>query len=354
MFDNGNIYVATSTGTSSGDSIDKDDGVDWDHIFYLPRWTNATTYPAGSFAWYSNQLYYTESGGTSNDANDTDGLKLSDDTGITDWTAVDSTWQAKSYAAGDIVTYAGIYYEALESISSTDPEAGEDSGAKWQSLRQGAFEEISSADACSGATGTKYERTDALCLTLDETATPKKVTSFAARGNFLNWAMSSKFDVEKKILTGGKFNYDEKVMVAEHRGCSGSRFLKQVKLDSGKFLSLGVRGSKYSANDPFMWDRIDSTDDTARLEILAITEEGFKPSAECQEMIDTISTKEQSGANWSQAITACLDTFPNHGDEITHQRPMLNHSLQFCSKVDTDNLRDVSVIENECGDLYRG
>ena len=33
---------------------------------------------------------------------------------------------------------------------------------------------------------------------------------------------------------------------------------------------------------------------------------------------------------------------------------MLNHSLQFCSKVDTDNLRDVSVIENECGDLYRG
>ena len=145
-----------------------------------------------------------------------------------------------------------------------------------------------------------------MCLTLEETVIPKKVTSFAARGNFLNWVMASKFDVEKKILTGGRFNYDEKVMVTEHRGCSGSRFLKQVKLDSGKFLSLGVRGSKYSADDPLMWHRIDTKDDTARLEILAVTDAGFKPSAECQEMIDTITNKPQAGANWSSAITACL------------------------------------------------
>ena len=353
VYDYGNIYVATSTGTSAGSSLDKDTGVDWDHIFYLSRWTNETDYAAGSFVWYSNQLYYTTTGGTSNDPLDTDGLKLSDDIGVTDWTAVDSTWQAKAYLTGDIVTYEGIYYQALDDVSSTDAQPGEDNGLKWQSLRQGAYEEIDATDACSGveATGTKYTRANAMCLTLDEAVTPENVTSFAARGNFLNWAMASKFDVEKKILTGGKFNYDEKVMVGEHRGCSGSRFLKQVKLDSGKFLSLGVRGSKYSADEPLMWDRIDTTDDTVRLEIIAITDAGFKPSAECQEMIETITTKELNGANWSNAITACLGTFPDAEGEIAHQRPMLNHSLQFCASLG-GNLRDVGVITSECEGLY--
>ncbi|MCI5138780.1 MAG: hypothetical protein D3922_10275, partial [Candidatus Electrothrix sp. AR1] len=274
----------------------------------------------------------------------------------TEWTAVDSTWQARAYTKDDIVTYEGMYYQALANVSSTDPEPGKDNGVKWQSLRQGEYQEINAVDACAGtgATGTKYTRANAMCLTLEETLTPKKVTSFAARGNFLNWVMASKFDVEKKILTGGKYNYEEQVMVAEHRGCSGSRLLKQVKLDGGKFLSLGVRGSKYSANDPFMWDRIDSKDDTARLEILAITAEGFKPSAECQEMIDIISTQVNNGANWKSAIEACLETFPSTNTELADQNPILNHGLHFCSKLSTSNLRDVSVIQAECENLYTG
>ncbi|MCI5116437.1 MAG: hypothetical protein D3913_00445 [Candidatus Electrothrix sp. LOE1_4_5] len=360
VFDYGNIYEAANAGTATGQTIDKDSAITWNHILYMPRWTNSTIYGAGSFVWYSNQLYYTANGGTSNDADDTDGLKLSDDTGIMDWTEVDATWQAKSYAQGDIVTYKGIYYQAISALSSTD-KPGEDK-TKWQSLRQGAFQAINATTACS-ATGTKYEKSNALCLTIDETVTPKKATSFAARGNFLNWAMSSKFDVEKKILTGGKFNYNEQVMVAEHRGCSGSRFLKQVKLDklngtaltagNEKFLSLGVRGSKYSADDIFMWDRIDTTDDTTRLEILAVTDAGFKPSAECQEMLNTITTKELNGANWSNAITACLGTFPDPNEDISHQRPMLNHSLQFCASLG-GNTRDVGVIQRNCEDLYTG
>lgn len=150
VYDYGNIYVATSTGTSSGDSVDQDAGVDWDSLFYLSGWNNDTVYAAGTFVWYENQLYYTAAGGTSSDIDDTDGLKLSDDTGITDWIEVDSTWLAKSYTAGDIVTYKGVYYEALSDIDSTDSNPGEDAGVKWQSLRQGAFEEIDVADACSG------------------------------------------------------------------------------------------------------------------------------------------------------------------------------------------------------------
>ncbi|MBF0413429.1 MAG: hypothetical protein HQK70_12065 [Desulfamplus sp.] len=33
-----------------------------------------------------------------------------------------------------------------------------------------------------------------------------KVNKFKAKGNYLNWVTSSKFDLEKKILTGGKYN----------------------------------------------------------------------------------------------------------------------------------------------------
>ncbi len=364
VFDYGNIYEAANAGTATGQTIDKDSAITWNHILYMPRWTNNTTYGAGSFVWYSNQLYYTANGGTSNDSDDTNGLNLSDDTGIADWVEVDSTWMAQSYAQGNIVTYKGIYYQALKAVTSSDTP-GEDN-TKWRSLRQGAFEAINATNACSGseATGTKYEKTNALCLTIDENVTPKKVTSFAARGNFLNWAMSSKFDVEKKILTGGKFNYNEQVMVAEHRGCSGSRFLKQVKLDklngtaltagNEKFLSLGVRGSKYAADDVFMWDRVDTSDDTTRLEILAVTDAGFKPSAECQQMLNTITTKELNGSNWSNAITACLDTFPAPDEDITHQRPMLNHSLQFCASLKKDNTRDISVIKSNCEQVYTG
>jgi hypothetical protein len=228
VYDYGTIYEAASAGTSTGATIDQDADNTWNHILYMPRWVNKKTYPAGSYAWYGNELYYTENGGTSNDTNDADGLNLSDDTGITDWTPVDSTWMAKSYTKDEIVTYNGIYYQALSDVSSTDDKPGEDNGTKWQSLRQGAFEKIDATDACDGAgdSDTKYTRTNALCLSINENVIPNKVTAFAARGNFLNWAMSSKFDVEKKILTGGKFNYYEQVMVAEHRGCSGSRFLK--------------------------------------------------------------------------------------------------------------------------------
>lgn len=64
-------------------------------------------------------------------------------------------------------------------------------------------------------------------------------TGFVASGNFLNWLTASKFDIEKKILTGGKFDTVNNVLVAESRGCSGRDFLKSV---SGVNLTFAIRG----------------------------------------------------------------------------------------------------------------
>ncbi|CAK8712746.1 PilC beta-propeller domain-containing protein [Candidatus Electrothrix aarhusensis] len=355
----GNIYVATSTGTSSGTTIDKDTQVDWERIFSIKKWANNTLYPAKSFAWDGPRLYLTEQGGTSNDPDQSNGLQLSDDTAVA-WTAVDSTWQNNSvYNKGDIVTYKGVYYESTSANGTTSSGTGvdDDSGVNWTSLRQGEFrptDETTALAFCSGASGSSKYTHDDLCISLDNSASPTQVSAFAAQGNFLNWAMASRFDIEKKILTGGKYSYDEGVIVGEHRGCSGSRFIKQIKLNNGQYLTFGVRGSTYDDDFPFLEDRIDTTDDTARLEIIAVTADGFQPSEECQAALDYILTHGMTGASLKQDIEACFETFPITDPELVDQNSMLNHSLQFCSKVDSGNLRDTGVITAECKKLYEG
>lgn len=69
-----------------------------------------------------------------------------------------------------------------------------------------------------------------LCIdgtNLDNDLKPKTVTKFVAEGNYLNWLSASKFDVQKQILTGGKYDIDSTELLQETRGCVGRRFLKE-------------------------------------------------------------------------------------------------------------------------------
>lgn len=69
------------------------------------------------------------------------------------------------------------------------------------------------------------------------------VTAFKASGNFLNWAAASKLDIQKEILTGGK--YESSQLVMESRGCIERRMVREIAVtDSGgnaKSVTLGVR-----------------------------------------------------------------------------------------------------------------
>ncbi len=67
-------------------------------------------------------------------------------------------------------------------------------------------------------------RTDYVCLNITGTT----VEDFIAKGNFLNWLSASKFDVQKKILTGGKYDTDKQLLIGESRGCVGRRFIKRI------------------------------------------------------------------------------------------------------------------------------
>ena len=122
-------------------------------------------------------------------------------------------------------------------------------------LAVGQFESTTQAEAaalCAGATGTKYGNTY-VCISVDKSQDPDEVTAFVARGNFLNWAAASKLDIEKKILTGGKYEATGTYgapngrLVMESRGCLNKRLVKQVDVTDGfttHKLALAIRAPK--------------------------------------------------------------------------------------------------------------
>jgi type IV pilus assembly protein PilY1 len=81
-----------------------------------------------------------------------------------------------------------------------------------------------------------------LCIDL-EMGPPITVTKFVASGNYLNWLTASKFDIEKKVLTGGKYDAGSGDLVAESRGCVGRKYLKEAVVGDyveGSATSLGI------------------------------------------------------------------------------------------------------------------
>lgn len=92
------------------------------------------------------------------------------------------------------------------------------------------FEKVSTVPLCAN---TKYSNAY-LNVCIDETSTPYTLVNFHASGNYLNWATASKLDVEKKVLTGGKYDSSSSELIMESRGCLNRSFVKQVAVtDSG-------------------------------------------------------------------------------------------------------------------------
>ena len=88
-----------------------------------------------------------------------------------------------------------------------------------------------------------------LCVGMAAAVDPKKartVDSFLASGRFLNWLTMSKLDLEKRVLTGGKFLSDSRILQAESRGCRGEKYMK-IAPDALQ-VTFAVRGP--AATDP--------------------------------------------------------------------------------------------------------
>ena len=165
--------------------------------------------------------------------------------------------------------------------------------------------EPTTTPSCSDST---WYSTSELCVAFNSDVSPR-VTAFKATGNFLNWATSSKFDIEKKILTGGK--YSSGVLESEGRGCSGQSFIKEVMLSSGKYLRMGIRGS-YNPDE-----------NTTLIDIYPVGSTSISPptpTSTCQAAFGSMD----SLGDAHKIAKACF------GQTSGDVNSLLNHSMQDC------------------------
>lgn len=119
----------------------------------------------------------------------------------------DSTGKCYDTSYSTSASYPGYFDEAsIYSYNSTTQRF--ESGASMP-----ASCTFKAADYCVTMAGTKPDRT---------------VSVFVAKGKFLNWLVTSKLDLQKKILTGGKYDTASGTLLSESRGCMGRRFVRIV------------------------------------------------------------------------------------------------------------------------------
>src|SRR4030042_4504926 len=162
-----------------------------------------------------------------------------------------------------------------------------------------------------------------LCIdgtNLDNDSTPKTVTRFVAEGNYLNWLTTSKFDAEKWILTGGKYDTATNDLLQETRGCVGRRFIKEpittqsfqnypcadpstcINPNTGLGLTFAVKGPDHPYSQTLL-----SPGGQTNLEIYA----GNYIEANCQQAVTDINNGENKNTITND-IELCLD-YDAHG-----------------------------------------
>lgn len=364
VYDNGIFYRAKSvtSNVSTGSNVESDTSASWEQAHYIKTWTNGETYPQNSFVRYNEQLYYSESGGVASDSDTTDGVTIHGD--VLEWVAVESTWlNAFVHAAGDIVSNKGMLYMAATAGTSSGSSVTDDSGVTWSRLSDGSFQQENyttvsdAASALDSLGGTAYRNDDIYLHVQSVSGTPSSVPAFAAKGNLLNWAAASKFDIQKEILTGGKYDESQDLLISEGRGCSSRGFIKEIQVTDGSgtsVITFSIRG--FSEDD---W--VDTTDNTTRIEILGVSSGGFIGSTRqeaCQTAIDEVA----KGADATQgtiknSVKDCL-AYDGANNVLADSNAAYNHSIHTCWSIvkkgytTPAQLGNVSEIYNACEKIY--
>lgn len=351
-------YIDSSTKLVNGKSIPVNQCTDrTDTTTYAPNFDNSTEKaytgyfdPVSWYQWTPGTITAWESGHTY--TKDT----LVYDNGIV-YQCTTDTCSSTGTSLGR-ATNADIWMPIIQGATQQPPAGftyanGTLSHSGNVGIDEGSFTVVSQADGCSS----KDYSNSYVCVKFDSTATPTKVTNFAATGKFLNWLSASKFDIEKKVLTGGKYNAADQLLISESRGCAGSGFIKETTVkDSSnisKTLSFRVRGAESGNPVAYRNDKIAATDDTTRIELLGVIDADTSIiNDSCKEVLADV----MAGANLnsqSNNINQCLTPLRTAIDPaVSDQRPMLNHALQFCQKLFDGGTRNLNAAIGECEDLY--
>ena len=327
---NGNLYRAILANT--GIDPETDNGIVWDRLGAgtVPEWTEGTGYADGRIVIYNGMLF-----------------------------------RHNSYTA-----------TALASPYTLFDERDASDHLVWDRLDEGYFaksadEPCTSSFEYLAAPGTADERKDLQITFAYDTATPPNptdVTCFAATGNFINWASASKFDIQKKILTGGKFyegyeardasgNTDNSVitdigddrLISEHRGCSGKGFTKQITLNRDgagntvtQTLVMRVRGAK---------EQLDASDFTTRIEIVGTNATGGVNFDRCHDYLAYVEAGTPPNNAVDTAMQDCLYADNTPTNEAYH---VFQDSLHGCWKIasgkDPNHWGD---LQTKCENIYQ-
>ena len=314
-------------------------------------WKQGVSYTSGRIVYANGGLYKAATSGTSNDTKPRNGYNLSDDTGV--------VWDAVSQAPTVTTLPASCTDDALTSYENSVYICNSNT---WQRLEDGQFLKQEKTDAtavCAAATGVNvvnYNGNNDLCIAVENELLPaapplpaitvnKEMKAFAARGNFLNWASASKFDIQKEILTGGKYDSTTGQVIGESRGCAGHGYVKQVSVGTMK-LVMRVRGA--TAEDRVgNLPKDQNTDDTTRIEIIGINATGFNQGA-CQLVIDKITNNPDTLSQ--NQIEACL----SGTNEVGTSQAALSTSVNVCRQVkETGEVPSlVSTVAAKCESLF--
>jgi type IV pilus assembly protein PilY1 len=232
-----------------------------------------------------------------------------------------------------------------DTYSAAETYAGYFENNTWYSysVTNNRFES-SPTDPCGSYS---YKADDQVCISVDTGV--KTVTKFAARGNFLNWAATSKLDIQKKILTGGK--YESEALTLESRGCLGRRYVKKIAVKNSSnatsYITLGIR-------PPETAEKAGSIDDTTRIEIYEVTSTGFN-NGPCQAAINELQQPSPNNGQIDRTPkNACLTAASDK--KLADAMSAFNHSMQDCwywsARCLAPGGGSVSRIKNDCEKVY--
>jgi Tfp pilus tip-associated adhesin PilY1 len=259
---------------------------------------------------------------------------------------------ADNYDNDRLEPYAGIFLTVDEMIKNVTVIWEYDEDAQ-EYVRTDAADVAANCQTV-GATEARYNNSF-LCTIIDEPdpADPSThaVKYFAATGKFLNWLTSTKMDIQKLILTGGKWENNQ--LIAESRGCLGRKMIKEVPVNGGVAkLTFAVNGDKENEDD----DSPINPNNTL-IDVYAVSAGGFDNDA-CQRVITGLQSPTGVGGI-KRDLDACLGGFPNNspeGDMVS----AFNLSIQDCwymAKFGVDDWRSTfssAAIRNQCEKLYEG
>lgn len=219
------------------------------------------------------------------------------------------------------------------------------------------FIEDTAAFSCTAAGGEEAKSiAGQLCVIYTTATPPVLVTSkFRATGNYLNWLTASKIDVQKEILTGGK--YDGTDLLAESRGCVGQSFVKEAitanfvnyvspetnNTNTALGITFGIRGAYDTVNPS-----APSPGGQTYLDIY----KGNYDQGKCQEAMNSIVSG--GNADIKQDVDACLASTVG-STAVTKTKVAFQQSMQACWQRREGHAiagDDINTVKNQCTDIY--